>query len=116
MTFDEWLASIPIHQTPKGARLNLRLYVYPDGHGNFCVEDAEGRVVSGDQPVNDPDEAQRVLDKLWFRAMAIRRAEPPTSGGKTLAQQLAEVVGTVPELPSDMAENHDHYLHGAPKR
>jgi hypothetical protein len=36
--------------------------------------------------------------------------------GPTLAEQFADVIGTVPELPSDMAEQHDHYLHGAPKR
>lgn len=34
----------------------------------------------------------------------------------TLAEQLADVIGQVPDLPADMAENHDHYLHGAPKR
>jgi hypothetical protein len=36
--------------------------------------------------------------------------------GPTLAEQFADVIGTVPELPSDMAAQHDHYLHGAPKR
>ena len=36
--------------------------------------------------------------------------------GKTLAEQFADVIGTVPDLPGDMAEQHDHYLHGAPKR
>jgi hypothetical protein len=35
---------------------------------------------------------------------------------KTLAEQLGDLVGSVPDLPSDMAEQHDHYLHGAPKR
>ena len=29
MKFEEWLTTIPIQQTPKGARLDLRLYVYP---------------------------------------------------------------------------------------
>jgi hypothetical protein len=36
--------------------------------------------------------------------------------GPTLAEQFADVIGTVPDLPSDMAAQHDHYLHGAPKR
>jgi hypothetical protein len=39
MKSDEWLKTIPIQQTPKGARLDLRLYVYPDGHGIVCIED-----------------------------------------------------------------------------
>ena len=34
----------------------------------------------------------------------------------TLAEQFADIIGTVPDLPPDMAEQHDHYLHGAPKR
>ncbi len=36
--------------------------------------------------------------------------------GRTLAERFADVVGTVPELPADMAAQQDHYLHGAPKR
>jgi len=36
--------------------------------------------------------------------------------GKTLAEQFADVIGSVPDLPADMAQQHDHYLHGAPKR
>ncbi len=52
MKFDDWLTTIPIQQTPNGARLDLRLYVYPDGHGNFCVEDGAGRSVGNAQPVN----------------------------------------------------------------
>ena len=38
------------------------------------------------------------------------------STGKTLAEQLGDLVGSVRDLPSDMAAQHDHYLHGAPKR
>ena len=29
---------------------------------------------------------------------------------------LLEVAGTAPGLPPDFAHNHDHYLHGAPRR
>jgi hypothetical protein len=43
-------------------------------------------------------------------------AEGASAEGPTLAEQFADVIGTVPELPSDMAAHHDHYLHGAPKR
>ena len=34
----------------------------------------------------------------------------------TLEQLLAPVAGKATGLPPDMAENHDHYLHGVPKR
>jgi predicted DNA-binding antitoxin AbrB/MazE fold protein len=35
--------------------------------------------------------------------------------GPTLAG-LLKFSGTVNDLPADMAEQHDHYLHGTPKR
>ena len=34
----------------------------------------------------------------------------------TLAERYAKFVGLADDLPEDMAKNHDHYLHGAPKR
>jgi hypothetical protein len=34
----------------------------------------------------------------------------------TLAERLLKHAGTVPGLPSDLAEQHDHYIHGTPKR
>lgn len=34
----------------------------------------------------------------------------------TLGQRLLKHAGTVPDLPPDMAEQHDHYVHGTPKR
>jgi len=30
--------------------------------------------------------------------------------------KLLKLAGTVKGLPPDMAENHDHYIHGTPKR
>jgi len=34
----------------------------------------------------------------------------------TLGQRLMKFAGTVKGLPSDMARNHDHYIHGRPKQ
>ncbi len=34
----------------------------------------------------------------------------------TLGQRLMRFAGTAKGLPSDMACNHDHYLHGRPKK
>jgi len=43
--------------------------------------------------------------------------EPADSGPPmTLAELFKDVIGVVTDLPEDMAENHDHYLHGTPKR
>jgi hypothetical protein len=41
---------------------------------------------------------------------------PPAAPGRTLAERYAKFVGLADDLPEDMAKNHDHYLHGAPKR
>ena len=35
---------------------------------------------------------------------------------RSLAERYAKYVGLADDLPEDMAKNHDHYLHGAPKR
>ena len=37
-------------------------------------------------------------------------------GGKSWGEALLEVAGTVEGPPPDYAENHDHYLHGPPRR
>lgn len=34
----------------------------------------------------------------------------------TLGERLKKFKGIAQELPADLAENHDHYLHGTPKR
>ena len=35
---------------------------------------------------------------------------------KSIWQKLRNYSGTVKGLPADMARNHDHYIHGAPKK
>ena len=45
------------------------------------------------------------------------RVEPAEAGEpRTLADRLRDVIGVSKGLPSDLARNHDHYLHGGPKR
>ena len=34
----------------------------------------------------------------------------------TLAERLKDVIGIAKGLPPDLAENHDHYAHGKPKK
>lgn len=36
-------------------------------------------------------------------------------GGKTLADRFRDVIGSIADLPADMARNHDHYIHGTAK-
>ena len=44
-------------------------------------------------------------------------ADPnPQLAPSTVGKRLLRHAGTVEGLPEDMAEQHDHYLHGTPKR
>jgi hypothetical protein len=61
-------------------------------------------------------EGVRLPDGTQVRIEPLAREETVPGEGPTLAEQFANIIGTVPELPSDMAAQHDHYLHGAPKR
>ena len=40
----------------------------------------------------------------------------PVKVESTLGQRLLEFAGTIEGLPSDMARNHDHYIHGTVKK
>jgi hypothetical protein len=44
--------------------------------------------------------------------VAVLSANPESS----LRDLLLEFAGTIDGLPSDMAAQHDHYIHGRPKR
>ncbi len=46
------------------------------------------------------------------------RVEPlPAEGPEApLVDAFREYIGIFDDLPSDLARNHDHYIHGAPKR
>ncbi len=41
---------------------------------------------------------------------------PQSDEYASLREGLLNLAGTVKGLPSDMARNHDHYIHGTPKR
>jgi hypothetical protein len=42
--------------------------------------------------------------------------EPPRPGKESLGDFVLRVAGTAEGLPPDLAENHDHYLYGTPRR
>jgi hypothetical protein len=65
--------------------------------------------VSGGVVVFDAD--AQLPEGTQVRILPVADAEP-----KTLAQRLQNVIGKATSLPADMAAQHDHYIHGAPKR
>ena len=61
-------------------------------------------------------EGVRLPEGTEVQIEPVPEGESTLDEGPTLLEQLSDVVGSVPELPPDMAQQHDHYLHGAPKR
>ena len=54
-------------------------------------------------------------DELWqvkARVEELVQTQPPSAVWGVLGKWAGKADG----LPSDLAENHDHYLHGAPKK
>lgn len=62
-------------------------------------------VIVLDRPVELPEGAE-----VTVQPVSEDRSVP------TLNERLKDVIGIAEGLPADMAENHDHYIHGAPKR
>jgi hypothetical protein len=46
----------------------------------------------------------------------VRITPAPTETVKPFGQRFAQFKGAVPGLPADLAEQHDHYRLGTPKR
>jgi hypothetical protein len=42
------------------------------------------------------------------------RVEPVQE--ETLAKRLKDLIGSIEGLPPDLAEQHNHYIHGTPKK
>jgi hypothetical protein len=51
-------------------------------------------------------------EQSQLRERLLKRAQPQP----TVWQKLAALSGTIKDMPSDFAANHDYYLHGLPKR
>lgn len=59
------------------------------------------------------DEGTPLADGTLVRVEPIAPPQEPLS---PLAERLLRLAGTAQGLPPDLAENHDHYLHGRPKK
>ena len=72
------------------------------------------REIIEELPRLTPAELLEVENRLreLQRRTAAAAPEAPVRWGEA----LLEIAGTAEGLPPDFAENHDHYLHGAPKQ
>ena len=69
-----------------------------------------GGVIVFDPPVALPEGAEVQVQVIQSPAEA-----PPTEL-PSLYERLKPFVGAAKGLPADLAEQHDHYLYGTPKR
>jgi len=69
----------------------------------------QGTVVNGTIVLDEPV-ALLNGSRVEVEVKAQARAATP------LGEALLKLAGTAVGLPEDMAEQHDHYLHGTPKR
>ena len=59
--------------------------------------------------------SQPELEHVNLRLHELLRSQGSTLS-KSWGEALLEVAGTAQGLPGDLAHNHDHYLHGTPRR
>ena len=72
------------------------------------------REIIEELPRLTPAELLAVESRL--RELQRQKAAGASDGPVRWGEALLEIAGTAEGLPPDFAENHDHYLHGAPKQ
>ena len=68
-----------------------------------------GKVKNGMVVLDPPG---RLPDGVVVEVRPLDEATPIPS----LYERLKDVIGIAEGLPPDMAENHDHYIHGSPRQ
>ena len=71
----------------------------------------ENGAVVLDEPAEIPEGA-----RVSVAVLCESQDESTEDHPKTLYDRLKHLIGKAEGLPSDLAENHDHYLHGRPKK
>jgi len=65
------------------------------------------------------DEAVQLIEGMKVRIELLTTCSQKNEENQqipTLYERLKPVIGAVKDWPSDFARNHDHYLHGQPKK
>jgi hypothetical protein len=62
-----------------------------------------------DQPLSLPEGAKVQIEVLGG-------LDKKETAAQTLGEKLLKYAGRISDAPSDLAEQHDHYLHGTPKK
>lgn len=72
----------------------------------------QGKVINGAVVL---DQLLAVADGTPVEVIVREKANLEGESEPTLSW-LLEFAGCIPDLPPDFAEQHDHYIHGTPKR
>ena len=73
---------------------------------------SDGRVIVPDEPVDIPEG-----QKLRVTIVPIADDKDEAQGRSRWFETALELSAQMPsDLPTDLAEQHDHYLYGSPKR
>jgi hypothetical protein len=75
----------------------------------------EGHVEKGVVVVDDPVILPEGL-KVKVEVLPVADDAYSSEAAPTLYDQLASLIGAAKGLPPDLACNHDHYLHGQPRK
>ena len=77
----------------------------------------EGHIKNGqivlNQPVALPEGMKVRVELLEKELSATPSPKPPAA---TQFDHYASIIGAIDDLPSDFAAQHDHYIHGTPKK
>lgn len=75
-----------------------------------------GHVKNGMVVLDDPTALPEGLQVSVRPLKAGPRRAKKEKGKLSLYDRLKPIIGIASGLPPDLAENHDHYLHGLPKK
>jgi len=62
-----------------------------------------------DAPVSLPDGTRVTVTPQEPKEAAVEKVP-------TIFERYKDIIGIASDLPADFAENHDHYIHGTPKK
>lgn len=72
-----------------------------------------GRVQNG---VVVLDDGAELPDGMAVRVEPVETPGDASQDSDEFVRRMLEIAGTAEGLPADLARNHDHYLHGHPKK
>jgi hypothetical protein len=93
-TYEKNLDGLQPKETPNGVRLDLRVYVYPDGHGNIIVEGQKQNY-----PASSSEVASNVFSGIWKRASEFSAKTTGSNVDHGLQPELASWLETIGVRP-----------------